>query len=146
MHYDFNKDIELGNEGEKVVLNDLISMGAEVVIGSNDNNAYDFAISHKGKILYYECKTDFYKDTGNLFVEVKCRGKESGLNVTKADWFATYFKSTNEIWYIKVDELRELVARFPHRKTENSGDKGSGTEGYLINKAIFSNYFIIRKV
>jgi len=146
MHYNFHKDLELGVEGEDVVLNDLISMGAEVVIGSNDNNAYDFAISHKGKTLYYECKTDFYKDTGNLFVEVKCRDKWSGICVTKADWFVTYFKTTNEIWYIKTEDLKQLIKNNEHRLSTMAGDKGSRTKGYLIDKNKYREHFIVRKV
>jgi hypothetical protein len=144
-NYDFNKDLVIGNKGEDVVLNDLISLGAKVLVKRTDNNKYDFMVSKNGKNITYECKTDFFPDTGNLFVETKCRGKESGINVTKADWFATYFTYSKEIWYIKTSDLKDLIESVPHKKTTNAGDKGSGTEGYLINKAKFKNNFIIRK-
>jgi hypothetical protein len=145
-NYDFNKDIIIGEQGEKVVLDDLKSLGATIVVGSNNNNKYDFIVKYKGEELSYECKTDFYKDTGNLFVEVRCRGKESGISVTKADWFVTYFTKTKELWYIKTIDLKELIELVPHPRTKNSGDKGSGTEGYLIDKNKFRNRFIVRKL
>lgn len=145
-NYDFNKDLVIGNKGEDVVLNDLISLGAKVLVKRTDNSDYDFMISRNGNKITYECKTDFFPDTGNLFVETKCRGKDSGINVTKADWFVTYFIHSEELWYIRTNDLKDLIENVPHKKVINSGDKGSGTEGYLINKAKFKNNFIIRKV
>jgi hypothetical protein len=145
-NYDFNKDLIIGNKGEEVVLNDLISLGAIVLINRTDNSDYDFMVSQNGNNITYECKTDFFPDTGNIFIETKCRGKDSGIYVTKADWFVTYFTSTNEIWYIKTKDLKELIENVPHKKTKNAGDKGSGTEGYLVRKSKFRNNFIIRKV
>lgn len=145
-NYDFKKDLVIGNKGEDVVLNDLISLGAKVLVRRTDNSDYDFMISQNGNKITYECKTDFFPDTGNIFIETKCRGKDSGINVTKADWFVTYFTHSNELWYIKTNELKELIEFVPHKKVVNSGDKGSGTEGYLINKTKFKKNFIIRKV
>jgi hypothetical protein len=144
-NYNFDKDLKLGNKGEQVIMDDLKSLGA-TIIGQNNTSAYDFVILYKGKRITYECKTDFYNDTGNLFVETKCRGKDSGIIVTKADWFVTYFVKNNDIWYIKVDDLRELIESVPHKKTSESGDKNSHTEGYLIDKNKYKKNFIIRRV
>tara|TARA_R100000458_G_C8253013_1_gene229586 strand:- start:923 stop:1312 length:390 start_codon:yes stop_codon:yes gene_type:complete len=42
--------------------------------------------SSKGKI---EVKTerDKWLDTGNIAIEIRCRGKKSGISVTESDWW-----------------------------------------------------------
>lgn len=142
-NYNFNKDLVLGEEGEKVVLEDLISMGA-TYIGDNKTNSHDLWVLFKNKKHSYECKTDFFDDTGNMFIETSCRGKESGIMVTKADWFVTYFKVLNEIWYIKTDKLKEILKTHEHKTATQSGDAGSNTEGVLLNKNMFRDSFIVR--
>lgn len=142
-NYNFNKDIEIGEEGENIIINDLISMGA-IFISNNKTNSHDVIMSFNNKEISYECKTDVYYDTGNIFVETKCRGKNSGISVTKAKWFVTYFKHLNEIWYIKTDKLKKLLKNYDHKKTTQCGDLNSNTEGFLINKNMFRDEFIVR--
>lgn len=143
MHYNFKKDLIIGEEGEEVVIQDLISMGAEYD-SNNKTNSHDVIVSFKGRKITYECKTDFFDDTGNMFIETSCRGKASGISVTKADWFVTYFKKLNEIWYIKTDKLKDILEKFEHRTATQSGDEGSDTEGILLNKNMFRDEFIVR--
>jgi hypothetical protein len=142
-NYNFNKDIVIGEEGEKVVIEDLVSMGA-TYDSDNKTNTHDVIVTFKGKPISYECKTDMFDDTGNMFIETSCRGKESGIMVTKADWFVTYFEKLREIWYIKTDKLKEILNKHEHRKATQSGDLNSDTEGVLLNKNMFRDYFIVR--
>ena len=142
-NYNFKKDIILGEEGESVMINDLISMGA-TYSSSNKNNTHDVIVNFKGRDICYECKTDFFDDTGNMFIETSCRGKASGIEVTKADWFVTYFKKLNEIWYIKTDKLKKILSENKHKKATQCGDDGSNTEGVLLNKNMFRDEFIVR--
>ncbi len=144
-NYDFRKDLVIGEEGEKVIINDLISLGA-VYESENKTNSHDVIVSFKDKQISYECKTDFYRDTGNIFIETECRGKPSGISVTKAEWFVTYFKRLNEIWYIKTDKLKQLIYNnlSSHSYRTGVGDANSNTCGYLIKKELFRNEFIIR--
>lgn len=153
-NYDFNKDIEIGEEGEMIVASDLILVGGEL-ISDNKNNSYDLVMNmpnRKGgkKITTYEIKTDVFcrpdLDTGNIFVEFESRNKSSGVVVSKADWFVNYFKHFREIWYIKTDELRELIKSNNFKTTEFSGDLNSNTKGYLIPRYQFKKYFIVRKI
>ena len=103
-NYNFNKDLAIGEKGEKDVLFDLESMGAKF-IDDNKDNCYDLLVEKGGIQLKYEIKTDVYCfpqfDTGNMFIEFECRGKTSGIEVTKADWFVMHYKYLKEIWYIK---------------------------------------------
>ena len=64
-----------------------------------------------GKI---EVKTerDKWKETRNIAIELTCRGKLSGLNVTEADWWAHILSYKGEIittLLFPVDKLKELV-------------------------------------
>lgn len=142
-NYNFKKDIILGEEGELVMIEDLISMGA-IYDSNNKTNSHDVTVNFKGKNIRYECKTDFFDDTGNMFIETNCRGKASGIEVTKADWFVTYFKNFNELWYIKTDNLKKILNTHTHRKATQCGDDGSNTEGILLNKNMFRDEFIVR--
>ena len=142
-NYNFNKDLILGEEGEEVIIKDLLTMGANYD-SNNKNNTHDIIVTYLGRKISYECKTDFFDDTGNMFIETSCRGKESGISVTKADWFVTYFKVLNEIWYIKTAKLKEILSNHDHKKATQSGDLGSDTEGVLLNKNMFRDDFIVR--
>jgi len=142
-NYNFNKDLIIGEAGENVVIEDLISMGA-IYDSNNKDNTHDIIVIFNNEKISYECKTDIYDDTGNMFIETNCRGKESGILVTKAKWFVTYFKQLNEIWYIKTDKLKEILNKCEHKIAEQSGDANSNTIGVLLNKYMFRNDFIVR--
>jgi len=147
-HYSFRKDIHEGEEGELIVIEQLKKFGA-VPVSQNKDNRYDVIIERNGQKIKYEIKTDVYckpyKDTGNIFVETECRGKKSGINVTKAQWFVTYFKFLNEIWYIKTKDLLNLINENKNnlRFHENAGDYNSNTKGYLIPRHDFLKHFIV---
>ena len=100
-HYNFKKDLNEGNKGEDVVINHLKKLGSDLISKNNDNR-YDALIERNGEKIKYEIKTDVFCkptfDTGNIFVEVECRGKKSGIMVTEAKWFVTYYKYLNEIF------------------------------------------------
>lgn len=142
-NYNFKQDIHIGKQGENIVIQDLEFLGA-TYISSNDTSTHDFIMTFKNKEIKYECKTDIFHDTGNMFIETHCRGHESGILVTQAEWFVTYFTQMNEIWYIKTKELLKILNDYEHKIVENVGDHGSKTSGYLINKNMFRKHFIVR--
>lgn len=146
-NYQFDKDIIIGESGEETVRKDLESMGAKF-IGDNKDNKYDLIIEKNNKEISYEIKTDVFcspiRDTGNIFVEYECRGKKSGILVSKADWFVTYYKNLNEIWYIKTDKLKELINNNPMKVVTFAGDANSNTKGVLVPRNKYKEQFIIR--
>jgi len=147
--YDFKEDLIEGEKGEHAVIKDLESMGAEF-ISNNKDNRYDVKMKINGKEIKYEIKTDVYCkpdwDTNNIFIEYECRGKKSGIEVTEAKWFVTYFKYLREIWYIQTETLKHLLNMNKFHTTEFSGDNGSNTKGYLMPRYRFKKHFIIRRV
>lgn len=146
---DFNKDLSLGNKGENIVKKFLIDNGCKE-IENNDDNKYDLKLLKNNRKITYEIKTDFkcapLFDTGNIFIEFECRNKASGISVTKADWFVTYFIYLNEIWFIKTTKLKKLINDNNFQIFTDAGDLNSQTKGYLINRETFKNNFLIYKL
>jgi hypothetical protein len=145
----FKTDLKLGNDGEKVIINFLESKGCKYVDSNNDNK-YDLMMINKGKETTYEIKTDVFiapiYDTGNIFIEYESRGKLSGISVTQADWFVTYFKYLKEIWFIKSETLKQLISENNFPIFYDAGDVGSATHGYLIKRKDFKEYFHVYKI
>lgn len=146
---DFKTDLKLGNDGEDVIINFLESKGCSYVDSNNDNK-YDLKMVTKGKETTYEIKTDVFiapvYDTGNIFIEYESRGKSSGISVTQADWFVTYFKYLKEIWFIKSETLKKLILENDFPIFYDAGDVGSATHGYLIKRKDFKKYFHVCKI
>jgi Holliday junction resolvase-like predicted endonuclease len=147
-HYNFNKDLNDGEKGENLVIEHLKKLGGTLIHKNNDNR-YDALIERKDRKIKYEIKTDFFCkptwDTGNIFVEVECRGKESGILVTEAEWFVTYYKFLDEIWYIKTKDMIRLIQDNEYNlifKTF-SGDSNSNTKGWLVPRWKFVKEFKI---
>ena len=145
-NYNFKKDILIGEEGENIVIEYLESKGAKL-ISKNKNNSHDTILEFNNEKISYEIKTDVYctpeKDTGNIFIEYECRNKPSGIEVTQAKWFVYYFKFLNQIWFIKTEDLKNLILNNKFKQTVQSGDEGSNTKGYLIKRNKFKEYFIV---
>lgn len=144
-HYDFKQDLKEGHKGENIIANFLETKGFKFINDNNDNK-YDIKmLNRNNKEITYEIKTDVYckpnRDTGNLFVEFECRGKSSGIMVTQADWFVTFYKNLNEIWFIKSNVVKNLILSENFKETLFSGDSGSNTRGYLINRKKYKQYF-----
>jgi len=147
--YDFNKDIIEGEAGEDVVRKLLESYDFNF-ISNNKDNRYDIIMEYKGKQKKYEIKTDVYckpgNDTGNIFVEHLSRGKDSGITVTEADWYVTYFKHFNEVWFIETEKLKILCVTNKIETRSFGGDAGSDTRGYLVPREMFRKEFNVKKI
>ena len=148
-NYDFRSDLVLGNNGEDDVIKDLNSIGARLILKNNDNR-FDFIMEVNNHKIKYEVKTDVYctpiRDTGNMFVEFECRNKPSGIMVTEAKWFVTFYRYLNEIWYIETEKLKTIFDNHDIIKTNDSGDLGSNTRGWLLPRNKFKKEFIVRKI
>jgi hypothetical protein len=143
--YNFKKDLEKGVIGEEFISNFLRGLGYKLISTCN-NNKFDLLMEYKRAPYTYEIKTDTYPiNTGNIAIEVESRGRPSGLSVTTADYFVTYFPNLGEIWNIKTSELRELIKN-NDIFLKTGGDIGSETKFYLVNKSKFKNSFKLYKL
>ena len=143
----FEDDLVVGESGEEYIKNFLINKGYSF-ISDNKDYRYDLLMSFNAINITYEVKTDVFvsskKDTGNLVVEFESRGKPSGISVTEGDYYVYYMPKLNEIWNIKMSELKALIEDNEFRKV-SGGDEGSNTKMYLIKRELYKNYFKIYK-
>lgn len=145
--YDFNKDVNTGEDGEAIVRK-FLELWQMKFDSDNKDFRYDLKMFYpiNGKFYTYEVKTDVYKKPGNIVIEFECRGKKSGIAVTEADYFLTYFYNQGEIWNIKTDKLKILIDYLKPEQTKNSGDVGSGTRLYKFKKEDVRKYFKVNYV
>jgi len=144
--YDFKKDVITGERGEDIVKNFMIQKGY-AFIEKNYDYRYDLKMSFKSCIKTYEIKTDIYPiNTGNIVVEFECRGKSSGIAVTEADYFTTYFLHFNEIWNIETHKLKCMIDYLKPKIFNLAGDKGSMTKLYSFKKTEVAEFFKIHNL
>ena len=134
----FIEDLSAGNLGEKVFANFLLKKGFNIK-GFNNDYKYDIITDYHSKIITFEIKTDRYEflksvKTNNIFIEVSCNNKPSGISKTEADIFVYFLPDYEECYCISVKELRKILRSNPEyfRYTTQSGDLGK-VKGYLIN-------------
>ena len=146
MYDNFNTALSKSLQTEKLVI-DFMSTQGWVFMGNNSDFRYDlrFWIPDIG-IRLIELKHDYITHkTNNLAIEYSSRGKESGINTTKSDYYMFFLDKLNELWMITTKNLRSLIAVNLFKKI-NGGDEGSNTLFYLIPKDEFKENFIIWKV
>ena len=96
----------------------------EYQVKNNKDNKFDidldFGVKYENslaKILAMgkvEVKTerDKWKDTGNIAIELTCRGEDSGIKVTEAEWWAhilSWKGNIKSVILLPVDELKRIV-------------------------------------
>ena len=114
MHYDFNQDIADGEEGENRVARLLCDKcDAIISVKHNDDNRYDWEIGlDDGNSFTVEVKNDMLiGSTGNFAFETRCRGKDSGVNVTQADLFVVYCHEDDKehAYAFRTEYVKKLV-------------------------------------
>lgn len=93
-------------------------------------------IVKSGKI---ECKRDrLAHKTGNVFIEYRCRGKDSGLSMTEAEWWAIGIENKHgdietailaSVPWLKA-KCRQVAKKYPRRNI-NGGDDNAA-QGVLL--------------
>lgn len=148
---DYNKkwttDLRQGEAGEMVIARLMLQKGYDIV-EMNKTMDYDIKITDGFFEKTLEVKTDRYeyftgRITDNMFIEVSCNGKLSGVRGSKADYFVYYYPDWEVAYFITREKLLSLI-HFGRRASQ-SGDKGK-VVGYLLNRHEFSGEFKIVKI
>jgi hypothetical protein len=140
--YNYKKDLPVAQETQKEVAALLQKRyNAEILEYDNNTNEYDILALIKGKRHTFEVKEDFTGEkTGNVGLEFECRGKPSGIQVSKAD-FHIYKLHTmeNGIQFVlhTTKGLRRMVSNCEYFRIVNGGDEGSNSMNYLFKYNIF---------
>ena len=148
VNYNFDKDLKDGEDGEKVIRYFVEQHFGWKFRKFNDNSAYDILFQNKNKPpKTFEVKTDLWeKDwtkggSGNLAIEFRCRGKDSGIRTTKSMFFCYYFPNLSipQIWMIKTADLKQLIKDNKFRR------KQVGERQYDNDRKSSWCYMIFRK-
>jgi len=112
---DFSHDLELGNEGERLI-----------------GELFDA----KTKI---EVKTDLKAYlTGNLYIEYECRGKKSGIAKSKADYWA-FVVSPDHRYFIKTETLKLICRKYLNTGRDVPGGDSNSSKGILLPMSELTN-------
>ena len=134
---DFNKLISQAHKLEDEFIELLRNEDDTVYIPSRTTkfSDYDFSINN----IKYEIKLDNYMSKTNMMLcEFKSRGKESGISITKADYYG--IKSGDKYYIIPVQYIKDLILNNSFRVIETGYKKYSSC--YLISAHYFKQYII----
>lgn len=148
----FKTDLVGGELGERVFASYLQQTKGFDIISFNNDYKYDIKTEYLCKEITFEVKTDRYEflkgvQTNNMFIEVSCNNKPSGISKTEADIFVYFLPDYEEAYLISVKKLKELLLTRPElfRYTTQSGDGGK-VKGYLINRYENKNLFKVYNI
>ncbi len=133
-NYNFRQDLKTAKETENDVANILITKYGATILDKNDTNSHDIICDVSGKEFVIEIKEDFQcGKTGNVALEYSCRGKPSGIETTKAEYYIYKVHAKNSIDYVmsSVHNLRESIMNKKYFRTVNGGDYNSNSLCYL---------------
>ena len=140
---EFKEDLEDGQEGEKIIVMYLVCQGMKFLHLNNDYKYDIMMYSEKyDKEVSFEVKTDlFSKDTGNLAIEIRYKGKPSGISKTDSEWFVYWYRDLpfNNLWMIKVDDLKSLIKKFKF-DVINGGDNNQ-SQLVIIPRKKYKRFF-----
>ena len=108
---DFRHDLEVGKLGEKVV--------AEML---------------EGDTTEVKSEIDIWKETRNVFIEFKSRGKLSGIATTESKWWSTNFYYKDNLEFnitLLTAKLKKMVMVKNKYKIVKGGDNNT-SKGFLI--------------
>lgn len=142
MNYNFKEDLIEGQKGEEVVSQFLESHNFEIIHFNNDNQ-YDILTKRNNKELKWEVKTDDFHHTGNLCIELTSYGKKSNIFTTKSDYYVNYFLGIEQLWIIKIDKLKNLMADIVNNHSYRiiKGGDNNQMELLLFNRYEHKHHF-----
>ena len=147
-HYDFRKDLPIARETEKQVAA-FFESNFPLTFKEECNNAdYDLLFEHleTGNPISVEVKEDFMcEKTGNVGVEYHCRGKHSGIAISKSDFYVYKVHRPDKkvcMYAIKTVDLKQMIKDNLFFRRVTGGDKGSNSKNYLFRLPVIQENFM----
>jgi hypothetical protein len=104
----------------------------------NNDNRYDFSFTRKnGNKITFEVKDDDYTfKSDNVGIEFKCRNKDSGINITKADYWI--HKIRGVFYCYRTSLIRSKIEKKCYEWIHDcAGDAYSFTHMYMFKQEKF---------
>lgn len=139
-NYDFVKDLSLATTTQTEVADILQDVYGFEILGFDNTNKYDILAKYKRREYTFEVKEDFMsEDTGNVALEFSCRGKPSGIETSRADFYIYKLHRKNGVEFVlhTSKTLKDMVKKALYHRIVNGGDPGSNSLNYLFSYAIF---------
>lgn len=129
----FKKDLAQGEKGERhVALALRRHYNAQKVSKLGQGKGFDFRLIFVDRSELVEVKTDFKsRTTGNLFFEIQCSGKPSGLSATQANKWAILIPHLQIILVFEPKEMLEYLQTSKEVRLIKGGDRNA-VNGYVI--------------
>ena len=142
----FTEDLKFGNKGEKIYMAYLAMQGAKD-FSTNDTDSHDIKCNYNGKELLFEVKYDRY-ESNNIVIEFfdGRRLKNTGVLVTKADYYVTIFQQYNEMWSIETGKLLDLLFKQGQKFPVIWGGDESKTMMFKIPKDWIKTHFNVKEI
>jgi hypothetical protein len=134
----FYKDLSFGNKSERWISKWLNKKFNWSIKSFGNNSDWDIEMVKNNKSLYVECKTDTWEHwnykTGNIFLEIKCNGKDSGVRKTKSDLYIFFYPYEGEIWIGKTKEIKEWISNNKNLYIKYGCGDGGKVTSIIINR------------
>jgi hypothetical protein len=136
----FLRDRAIGSQGESVLIGILNKHGLKTEINSDPKKNKDYDVKAYGfeQEFTFEVKYDVYAArSGNIAIEFfnPKQGKASGVEATKADFWAHILTDPFSVWLSPVESLRTFIKNTkPLRIVSCGGDNNASL--YLYRKDI----------
>ena len=145
-NYDFRKDFPIARKTEAQIAQYLSEKQKMKFLGECNNSDYDIRMeTPSGKTITIEIKEDFScARTGNVGVEYECRGRASGIEVSKADFYIYKVHQPDGkkgVYVIQTPQLKRMIEDKEYFRTVVGGDPGSFSKNYLFKLDVIKSNF-----
>ena len=145
----WRKDLAWGERWERVIGLYLFFNGVSNITYNNDNR-YDIKGVYKSNVTKFEIKSDRYKNTGNMALEVKDNDKPSGISVSEADIFVYNYTNISDIYvyifFIPLVELKKVLRDNQSKLKIIKGGDDKEASIILLPMAEYKKYFKVVKL
>ena len=145
----WRKDLAWGERWERVIGLYLFFNGVSNITYNNDNR-YDIKGVYKSNVTKFEIKSDRYKNTGNMALEIKDNDKPSGISVSEADVFVYNYTNISDIYvyifFIPLVELKKVLRDNQSKLKIIKGGDDKEASIILLPMAEYKKYFKVVKL
>jgi len=143
------KDLAWGERWERVIGLYLFFNGVSEMTYNNDSR-YDIKGVYKSNVTKFEIKSDRYKNTGNMALEIYDNGKLSGISVSEADVFIYNYTNISELYvylfFIPLVELKKVLKDNESKLNIIKGGDDKEASIILLPMAEYKEYFKVVKL
>jgi penicillin-binding protein-related factor A (putative recombinase) len=145
----WRKDLAWGERWERVIGLYLFFNGVSNITYNNDNR-YDIKGVYKSNVTKFEIKSDRYKNTGNMALEINDNDKPSGISVSEADIFVYNYTNISDIYvyifFIPLVELKKVLRDNQSKLKIIKGGDDKEASIILLPMAEYKKYFKVVKL